>query len=293
MKAKNVLYEKRDNIATITLNRPNKLNAIDVEMDMEFCKAVDHVEKDDDIKVVILKGAGKSFSVGGDLEGAYKYYEGTTRFKGGKGEPGKRRPSQRIRLIVDREIHGKPFQRALECWKPIIAQIHGHCLGLGLYLTTACDISMAAEDAIIGHPEQRLGFAGSTFMLLAEMQLIGYKRMREILLTGKTMSGKEAAGIGLINRAVPADKLEEEVLNLAKAICLMPRDAVVIGKAHTLLAFDTMGITAGLRQGEIIHTLCTNLRWEEDEFNFLQMREKLGAREAFHRMHERFRELGF
>ena len=293
MKFETILYEKRDNIATITLNRPDKLNAINVEMDVEFCRAIDHIEEDDDIKVVILKGAGKNFSGGGDLEGAYKYYEGITRFQGGKGEPGKRRPSQRIKQIVDRDVHGKPFRRALECWKPIIAQIHGYCIGLGLYLTTACDISIASEDAIIGHPEQRLGFAGSTFMLLAEMQLVGYKRMREILLTGMTMSGKEAAEIGLINRAVPADKLDQKVLNLAKAICLMPRDAVVLGKAHTMLVFDTLGITAGLRQGEIMHAMCTNLRWEEDEFNFLQMRKKLGTKEAFKRMHNRFKDLGF
>ena len=185
------------------------------------------------------------------------------------------------------------FRRALECWKPIIAQIHGHCIGLGVYLTTACDISIASEDAIIGHSEQRLGFAGSTFMLLAEMLLVGYKRMREILLTGKTMSGIEAAEIGLINRAVPADMLDQEVLNLAKAICLMPRDAVVLGKAHTMLAFDTLGITAGLRQGEIMHAMCTNLRWEEDEFNFLREREKMGAKEAFHKMHDRFKKLGY
>ena len=99
MDFKTILYEKRGNIATIILNRPDKLNAINVEMDVEFCRAIDDIEEDDDIKVVILKGAGKSFSGGGDLEGAYKYYEGTTRFQGGKGEAGKRRPSQRIKCI--------------------------------------------------------------------------------------------------------------------------------------------------------------------------------------------------
>ena len=270
-----VLYEKEGKIARITLNRPEKLNAVNLPMFQDIVRVLDEVEEDDDVCVAILKGAGRAFSSGGDLEMIYYIYGG------GTGKSGERRPAQRTRLHLDSKMD-EVFRRLLFCWKPTICQVHGYCIGIGLYLATACDITIAAKDAVIGHPEQRLAFGGSTFMLIPMITLIGQKMTRELLLTGETISGEEAERIQYVNHAVPPEELEAEVERRAKAITLMPRDAIAVGKAHTRLAYERLGFGDNMAQGAILHTLATNIRFEDDEYSFVRERREKGARTAFH-----------
>lgn len=270
-----LLYESSDKIARITFNRPEKLNAINLQMIDEIVQAVDLAEKDDDVNVVIFRGAGRAFSAGFDLTQVFFMYGG------GTGKPGEKRPSQRSRLHRDR-ITLDMLRRILYCWKPTIAQVHGYCIGGGLYITQACDIVIVAEDVQLGHPEQRLAFAGATFMLVKELVQVGPHRAREMLLTGKLINGHEAERFGYANRALPADRLEAEVEELARGIALMPRDAIAVGKAQTFLAFDTLGFGANMTQAVIGHTLATNIRFEDDEFNFLRERREKGTKTAFH-----------
>jgi enoyl-CoA hydratase len=164
---------------------------------------------------------------------------------------------------------------------------------VGLYLVVACDLAFAAEEARIGHPDQRLAFAGSSFLLINEFLAMGTKRARELLLTGRLIDGNEAAQMGLVNKAVPADGLQGEVERYAKAISLLPRDAIAIGKAHTFMAFDTLGFGASINQAFVAHTLATNVRFEEDEFNFLKIRKENGAKRAFHKRDTHWKNLGF
>jgi enoyl-CoA hydratase len=280
-----ILVEREGKVAKITLNRPEKLNAVNLQMFEELIKAIGEVEEDDDVNAVILKGNGTSFSAGADLEMVYFIYEG------GTGKSNERRPSQRARLHRDRSLL-ETCRRLLYCWKPTIAQVHGYCIGVGLYLVQACDLAIAAENAKIGHPEQRLAFAGATFMLVNEILQVGPKKAREMLLTGKLIDGREAERIGYVNNAVPYEQLESEVATLAEAISLLPRDAIAVGKAQTSLAYDALGIAANINQAYIGHTLATNIRFEEDEYNFLRERRNKGAREAFHERDERWEKFG-
>ncbi|MDY7018565.1 MAG: enoyl-CoA hydratase/isomerase family protein [Chloroflexota bacterium] len=280
-KDKTILYKKEGKVARITLNRPEKLNAMNQEMMGDLIAAIDEVEKDDDVSVVIINAAGQSFSSGFDLEMVYFIYGG------GTGKPGERRPSQRARLHLDSWML-ECFRRILYCWKPTICQVHGHCIGGGLYLATACDITIAAEDALIGHPEQRLAFAGATFMLIPQILLMGQKKTRELLLTGKLISGTEAEQINYVNYAVPGDQLETEVEKMAKTICLMPKDAIAVGKMQTRLAYDRLGFSDNMTQAFVGHSFATSIRFEDDEYNFLKGRREKGTRTAFHERDDRY-----
>lgn len=281
-----ILYEKEGKILTLTLNRPDKLNAISVKMRREIVDAIKKINDDDDVLVAIIKGAGKGFSAGHDLTEVY------FRYGAGTGQPRERRPSQRVRLHGDDELLGEYLKTVMYCWKVTIAQIHGQCIAGANYLHAMCDISIAAENAQFAFTEQRLAFGGTTPVLLPQMMATGWKKSRYLLLTGQTFTGKEAEQMGFVSRAVPADQLEEEVKRAAGAVCLHGRDAIAIGKAHTHMVYDRLGFSDCFKQGIIMHTLATNVRWEDDEYNFVRERRERGAREAFHELHDRFRRLG-
>lgn len=284
---KYVIYEKEGNIARVTMNRPEKLNVYQFigrgPDAREFYDALEEAALDDDVKVVILKGAGRAFSVGHDLtKVGFVYGFGT-------GKPGERRPSQRVRLLYDRWAMEDWINKIFLHPKITVAQIHGYCIGGGLLIATLCDLAVCADDSTLGHTEQRLGFAGSGIpnmnVLIAT---VGLKRAMDLLLTGRMIDGKEAERMGLVNKSVPANQLEEEVDKMAKAMCLMPRDGIAIGKASRHMAYDSMGLTAGLAQGYYTHTMFTNLRWEDDEYNFFKERRDKSAKTGFHGRDDRY-----
>ena len=172
--------------------------------------------------------------------------------------------------------------------KVTIAQVHGHCIGEGAAIAEACDIAIVANDAHISHAEQRLGFAGSGINLVPLFQMLGYKRARELVLTGRAMDGIEAERIGWVTKSVPFDKLEEEVNKMAKEIALLPYDGLAIGKASNHLILDILGLTQGWLQGYLTHTLFTNLRFESGEYNFVRQRKGEGTRTGIHKRDERY-----
>lgn len=290
MSSETLIYEKEDfeegSMVTITMNKPETLNALNIEFSREIDDAITKVEQDDDVKVVIFKGAGKSFSCGYDLGRVYFVYGGGT----GKKEDKSRRPSQRSRLAYDR-WRSESLRRIFLLDKITIAQVHGYCIGGGLYMSLCCDMTIAAEDAKIGHSEQRLGFSGAMYVFPLEVALIGQKRARELLLTGKLIDGTEAERIGLVNQVVPADQLETETRKLARSMTLLPRDGIAIGKATARLAYDSMGLSSAFGQGYIGHTLFTNIRYEEGEFNFIKRRRDVGMREAIKERDARYKGL--
>lgn len=290
MSSETLIYEKEDfeegSMVTITMNKPETLNALNIEFSREIDDAITEVEQDDDVKVVIFKGAGKSFSCGYDLGRVYFVYGGGT----GKKEDKSRRPSQRSRLAYDR-WRSESLRRIFLLDKITIAQVHGYCIGGGLYMSLCCDMTIAAEDAKIGHSEQRLGFSGAMYVFPIEVALIGQKRARELLLTGKLIDGTEAERIGLVNQVVPADQLDAETRKLAKSMTLLPRDGIAIGKATARLAYDSMGLSSAFGQGYLGHTLFTNIRYEEGEFNFIKRRRDVGMREAIKERDARYKGL--
>ena len=127
--------------------------------------------------------------------------------------------------------------------------------------------------------------------LVPLFQMVGYKKARWMCLTGEAMNGVEAERIGWASKAVPPDKLVEEVEKIAKQITLLPKDGIAIGKASNHLLLDIMGFTSGWLQGYLTHTMFTNLRYEPDEWVFVKDRKEKGTRGAFHRRDERYIEI--
>ena len=285
MSYKFVTYETEKEIAKITLNKPDKLNVMDFPGDGgiydNFMSALDQANDDDNIKVVIIKGAGRAFCAGHDLSRIYKVYEEQDK------DPGKRRPSQRARLKIDRKwLEG--HQKLLLLPKITIAQVHGNCIGEGSVISEMCDVTIVADDAKISHAEQRLGFAGSGMNLIPLYQTVGYKKARWMLLTGDSINGIEAERIGWATKSVPYEKLEEEVNTMAQRLALLPIDGIAIGKVTNHYVCDILGFNAGLVKGYLSHTLFTNLRWEEGEYNFVKKRKEEGVREGIHKRDERY-----
>ena len=285
MDYKHVLYEKDGPVVRITMNRPEKLNVIDFPgqggiLD-NFYAALGEAEEDDEVKVVVIRGAGRSFCAGHDLEVVgFIYGIGT-------GQPNERRASQRIRLKVDRKWMENHL-KLLTFPKITIAQVQGHCIGEGALMMEFCDLAVVAEDAQIAHAEQRLGFSGSGLNLLPLYLTVGLKRARELLLRGRAISGTEAVAMGLANRAVPLDQLEAAVQEYVDDMVRLPLDGIAIGKATNHWILDTLGATSGLIQGYISHTMFTNLRFEQGEYNFFRERRGSGTREAFHARDDRY-----
>ncbi len=220
MDLETVIYEVKDNIARITMNRPDKRNALDHALWDDLIAAFDQADNDPEVRVVILCGAGAAFCSGWDLKGSYyiSVPEGYDQWTTGNA-------LRTLRSISERYLKIMNFP------KPVIAQVHGYCLAAGCYLEMLCDIAIAAEDALFGHPVGRGGVDSMPLWIT----YLGFRKAKEMFLTQQIIDGKEAARIGLINRAVPADKLEEEVWNLAKTLAEAPPDGLAIQKE----AFNT------------------------------------------------------
>ncbi len=283
-KFKTILLEKakeEPKVTYLTLNRPDKNNAITIgedEMTGDIKRAMWEVNHDDDCNVVIFRGAGKNFSAGFDLSMVYRVYGGDPKV----------RPSQRIRLQTDQDqLYGFP-QAILDCNKVVICQIHGWCIEAALYIVKAADIVVAAENAKLSQMGQRLAFGGLPTLPI-ELVMGHTKKVEEILLTGRTISGVEAEEAGYVTKAVPEEELESEVYNLASAIALLPRDCVVMGKVARRHMLDRLGLT-NLKEVITYHTLSTSLKYEPDEreLMFIKDREGMGERAAFHKMHEQY-----
>jgi enoyl-CoA hydratase len=178
--------------------------------------------------------------------------------------------------------------RFLFSWVPIIVQIHGYCIGGAMMLQLACDISIAADDALVGYTEQRMGFGGNAMDMGALTMAVGSKKAQLLLLTGAMLSGKEAAEMGLISKSVPPDRLEAEVEEAAQTIARMPRDGVAIGRAAKEMVYHSLGISGDRAIGYVSHTLFSNLRWEDDEFNFFKQRRESGTGDAIKSRNEFF-----
>ncbi|MBI4267014.1 MAG: enoyl-CoA hydratase/isomerase family protein [Chloroflexi bacterium] len=197
----NILLNKEGDIATITINRPEVRNALDIKTRQELRVAVEDVAEDDSVRVVIFTGAGdKAFVAGADI----------TSFKG-------LTPAMHLGNAYTVGSLGL-FQKIRQMDKPTIAAINGYCLGGGCELAMCCDIRVAAENASFGQPEINIGVipgAGGTQML---PRLVGIGKAKELCFTGDIINAREAERLGLVNKVVPAEKLQEEVLNLARRI---------------------------------------------------------------------------
>lgn len=243
MAYENILYEKKGRIASITLNRPEKLNALSEALVDEYADALKAAERDAEVRVVVVKGAGRAFSAGYDVRDIESDEDAT--------------PTT-TPFLDDRAGVKFNDDRITTAWnlvKPVIAQVHGYCIAGGNDIAGQCDIVIAAENAIFGHPQiRRLG--------LTHMHMFPYKcgaQWSKILMfTGDSITGKEAEQIGVVARAVPEEKLEDEVNKLAERIALVDPTLLAMNKLAINKVFEEMGMrnvfNAAITLDTIAHT---------------------------------------
>lgn len=221
--------DPRPGVRRLTLNRPDKRNALSNSLRRELFDELRRADQDRDVSVIVIRGAGPSFSAGYDLAP----------------EPNDPLP----RPIATRD--GFWSRHLVEGWfemmdmsTPIIAQVHGYCLAGGSELAAACDLVYVAQDATIGYPPVR---TMSSPDFLWQPWLLGWRRAMEALLTGDSMTGREAVEGGYANRAFPADQLEAEVLRVAERVAQIPGDLLALNKRTVHRALDAMGMRTGVR----------------------------------------------
>ncbi len=238
MDFENIIFEKEGAIARITLNRPQKLNAMSRALLREFDAAIADIRADHAMRVVVIKGAGRAFCAGFDLtDPEAEGHEGMT-------------PSDIIQ--EERESGIRSMDRWYRLWdlpQVVIAQVHGYALAGGCELAMVSDLTVVAEDAVIGYPVSRMGVSPRHIL----PWVVGLKKSKELLFTGDSVKGKEAVSIGMANQAYPADKLEAEVNKLAKKIAEMPLELISLHKALINRTFEFMGLKNSVNYGLELH----------------------------------------
>ena len=193
-----IIYEKEENFATVKLNRPQVLNAMNRQLWIDLQAALEDAEKDETIRVLIITGEGRAFSTGADLK------------------------ESKTRSLEDYREYLEQLQESsrtiIRYPKPTIAAINGYALGSGYELALACDIRIAATDAQIGSPEARVSSSVTGGAMRLVQDLIGPGKACELLFTGEYIDGTEAERIGLVNRSVPAGQLMQTTLQMAQKI---------------------------------------------------------------------------
>jgi enoyl-CoA hydratase/carnithine racemase len=253
-----VLYERRGPAAWITLNRPDKLNAISVPVVERLRELLRTAAGDDEVKVLVLTGAGRAFSAGYDIsEEVAQKIEGAERW---------------------RDVLQEDVDLTMELWaftKPTIAAVHGWCLAGACELAMACDMIVAADDARFGEPEIRYGSGPVTLLMPF---VLGQKKTNELLFTGDAISATEAERLGLVNVVVSADALEDAVNELVRKIAPTPLPVLRLTKLALLRSQEAKGIreavSANLDLSAILNAAETP---EQQEFDTIAAEQGLKA----------------
>jgi enoyl-CoA hydratase len=252
-----IRYERRGSLAVITLNRPEKLNAINKEMIAQLGAALDTAETDAAVRAIVLAGEGRAFAAGFDLDMEVE-------------TPG---------VVAVREALTNDFRIIMRFWdspKPTLAAVHGYCLGSAMELALACDITIASEDCRFGAPEVRFG-SGIVAMLWP--WLTGPKQAKYLLLTGDDVTAAQALEMGLINRVVPAGRALDETLQVAQRIASNDSNAARLTKQAINRSLDAANFRQALSQAlELNVTIETSESAESREFNAILERD--GAKAA-------------
>ena len=250
----NVLFMKKNMIGLIKLNRPKVLNAMNRQLWIEMQDVLETVKQDNNVKALIITGVGRAFSTGADL-------------KDSKG-----------RSIEDYRIYLESLQEAsrkiIRFEKPTIAAINGYALGSGYELALACDIRIAAKEALIGSPEAKVtsSVTGGAFRLVQD--LVGPGKARELFFTAENITGIEAERIGLVNKAVPLDALMDEAFNMAQKIAANSSFSLKVIKKGFLMAQGECSLEA-LMDYEIEGCLaCVSTKEREQSLENFEQRKK-------------------
>jgi enoyl-CoA hydratase len=263
-----LLYETDEAVATITLNRPQRLNTIVPPMPDELEAAVHRAIVDAEVKVIVLRGAGRSFCAGFDFGGGFHHWDEALTTDGAW-DPGKD-----FTAATSQSLGAVPkFMSLWRSPKPVIAQVHGWCVGGGSDMALCADLVIASEDARIGTSYSRMWGCYLTGMWLYRL---GLTKAKEYALTGRPLSGSEAVQAGLINAAVPFARLEEEVRRQAEQLATLPASQLTAMKLIVNQAYENMGLASTQTLGPILDGLMRNTP-EAHRFIELAEREGVGA----------------
>ncbi|HWK68085.1 MAG TPA: enoyl-CoA hydratase/isomerase family protein [Rhizobiaceae bacterium] len=257
-------------VATLTLRRANKVNAITDQMNVELHDALDRIAATPAIKVVVLTGEGRAFSAGYDV---------------GEGDDmPKRTPA------YWKHHFSLAFRTLRRIWtlpQPVIAKVRGACLGGGMALSLASDLTYAAEDAFFGDPEIRFGGGGNMFPVL--QWVLGPKTLNELMLTGRNVYADEALRLGMVNEVLAADALDARVDLIARHMCLLPDGTLARNKAATRRWYEQMGMSAMVGSSEDNSVLGLSTASETE---FTRISKKDGVSAALRWQKARFAEVG-
>jgi enoyl-CoA hydratase len=241
-----ILVERRERVAIITINRPEKRNALNIQTRAEGAAILDELRDDDSVRVVIFTGAGdKAFIAGADI----------AEFAG-------RTALQQRAIMMERGL----FNAIDSFPKPVIAMVNGYCLGGGCELALACDIRIASETASFGQPEINLGIipgGGGTQRLT---RLVGEGKAMEMILTGEIINAQEAFRYGLVNQVVPADHLESRTMEIANRIAEKSPIALRLAKEAVKLA-SRSNLDEGLRREVDLFAMCFSSEDKDEGVN--------------------------
>ena len=249
-----IIYEKQETIGIIKLNRPRVLNAMNRQLWLEMLEVLDAARQDNEVKALIFTGEGRAFSTGADLK------------------------DSKDRSIEDYRIYLESLQEAsrkiIRFEKPTIAAINGYALGSGYELALACDIRIAAKDALIGSPEARVtsSVTGGAFRLV--QNLVGPGKARELLFTAENITGEEAAEIGLVNRAVDPGDLMNEALTMAKKIVANSAFSLKVIKKGFLMAQGEASLEAIMDYEVEACLACVSTKEREQSLEKFEQRKK-------------------
>jgi enoyl-CoA hydratase len=225
-----VLYEKGDRVATLTLNRPERLNTIVPDLIEKLNAALDEAQADSGIHVIRLRGAGRSFCAGYDIDWGAELMQEVDR--GGPWDP-----------IVDYQTMSRYVDTYMRLWrspKPVIAQVHGFCVGGGTDFALCSDLIVCAEDCRIGYPPARVWGSPTTAMWIYRL---GLERAKRILLTGDPVDGRQAVEWGLASQAVPEAELDDAARALAERVAKLPSNQLHMMKLLVNQAYEQMGLS--------------------------------------------------
>lgn len=261
-----LVYRTDAGIATITLNRPDRLNTIVPPMPDELAAAVELAVRDSDVKVIVLRGAGRSFCAGFDFSGGFRHWDDLL-YTDGKWDPGKE-------FIAASSPTLGWVPKFMSLWhspKPVIAQVHGWCVGGGSEMALCADLVIMAEDAVIGTPYSRMWGCHHAGMWVYRL---GLTKAKEYALTGKSLTGVEAKALELVNDAVPFDQLEQRVHESAQQLMSIPLNQLTAMKLVINQAYANQGLGSTQLVGSLLDGM---LRNTPEALEFIEFAEREGV----------------
>jgi enoyl-CoA hydratase len=271
MTAPLVLYTTDDRVGIVTINRPDKLNAITAELKKLLIERFHEADRDPATSVVVLRAEGRSFSAGYDIA------------------PNPARAARRGNALAWHESLTDDVRLEMTPWdmkKPVIASVQGHCLGGGCEMVMLCDLTIAADDALFGEPEIRFSNVGPALVMPF---IVGLKRARELLYLGDPIDARTALAWGMVNRVVPRAELQAATMKLARRMALIAPEALAFTKLAINRGADAAGFRNAIRAGLDVLAPLYAARTEVG-VKFDEIKDKEGLRAALRWRAEQFKE---